>query len=185
MKNQKLTQERVRELLDYDPKTGLLTWTHRVLYRNRKSLKGGRLAGCKSTDGYIALGIDRKLYRAHRVIWLWYYGYLPENQIDHINKNRSDNRLSNLREVSCQCNNRNSGNPCHNTSGVKGVTWKSNPKLWASQIQISGKSKHIGYYKNFDDAVCARLAVEQCIGWANCDSSSPAFQYVQRMLNEK
>jgi len=127
-----LTQERVRELFDYDPETGFLIWKHRILSHGRISTKGGDVATCKGPSGYIYVGIDRKVYRAHRVIWLWWHGYLPENQIDHINKNRSDNKISNLREVSCQCNNGNIFNPRHSTSVVKGVTWKSNPKSWAA-----------------------------------------------------
>lgn len=180
----KLTQELVRELFDYDQETGVLTWKDRVNKGlNVPCQHNGKIAGGIDSEGYIAVGVENKTYRAHRIIWLWWYGYFPKNDIDHVDRVRHHNWLKNLRESSRKFNNQNSVNPRNNTSGVKGVTWKSNPKLWAAQISIDNKSKHIGYFKDFDDAVCARLATEQCLGWANCDSSSPAFQHVQKILN--
>jgi len=88
------------------------------------------------------------------------------------------NWWDNLREATQQCNQRNVGTRSDNTSGVKGVTWHKRDKQWVAQICVNKKNKSIGYYADFDDAVCARLAAEQCVDWAGCDSSSPAYQYV-------
>lgn len=176
--SEKLTQKRVRELLDYDPETGLLTWK----VNRRGSAKAGD--AIKSVDwyGYVRLAIDSRTYPAHRVIWLWYYGYLPENQVDHINRVRADNRLCNLREVSRSCNRRNSCVPRSNTSGVKGV--KAGKHSYRAFITIDSRSVHIKGTKDFTEAVAHRLAAEQCLGYSSCDNQSSAFVYMQNYIKE-
>ena len=174
----KLTQERLKELLHYYPETGEFYW--KVGYRQRKV---GDLAGYFSSRGYIQIGIDRGLYLAHRLAWLYVYGYFPEHGLDHINRCKIDNRIYNLREASQSCNMRNSPIRRCNTSGVKGVCWCKRNSKWHSQIGIDRKVYHLGFYSSFDEAVCARLAAEQCLNWSGCDSSSPAFKYVQKILN--
>lgn len=72
-----------------------------------------------------------------------------------------------------------------NTSGIKGVVWHKRHEKWMARIKVNGKLKYLGYYTDFDDAVCARLSAEQCLDWAGCDSSSPAYKHVQRMLCDK
>ena len=123
------------------------------------------------------------MYLAHRIIWLGSYGYFPENEIDHINGIRNDNRLCNLREVSRQCNQRNKNIGIKKISGVKGVCWdKSKNKSknkWKVQIRINNKTYNIGHFINFDEAVCHRLAVEQCLNWNKCENNSSAYQYVK------
>ncbi len=182
MSKKKLTQKRLKELLHYDPETGVFTWKGFSISQGRISLKSGRIAGYQDTYGYRQIHIRGTLYQEHRLVWLYVYGYTPENSIDHINRNPSDNRVKNLREVSSQCNLRNQGNPKNNTSGVTGVSWQTAGGRWIAQITVMNKNKNIGRYTDFSEAVCARLAGEQCLDWANCDSSSPAFQYVQNML---
>jgi len=145
----------------------------------------GSKAGWKDKVGYIHIRIDGRLYLAHRLIWLREYGYFPEYFLDHINQNPSDNRLKNLREVSPSCNLRNRGNPMNNTSGIKGVHWYKPTGKWKSQINVCCVAVHLGHYKSFDNAVCARLAGEQCVGWEGCDSNSPAYQYVQKNIIKK
>lgn len=181
MKNQKLTQEHVRELFDYDPEAGILIWK----ISSSSRAQAGSCAGSIGKDGYYGVGIHKKRYRLHRIIWLHVYGYLPENDLDHINQIRTDNRIKNLREVSRMCNNRNTGNQKNNTSGVKGVTFWKKRKKWCAVLMINNKTHYLGLYSDFDEAVCARLAGEQCVNWSGCESLSPAFKYVQKMLNEK
>jgi len=176
----KLTQERLKELLHYEPETGIFYWKQ-IQGKNKK--KVGDVAGTP-LNGYITIGIGGTIYLSHRLAWLYIHGYFTENQIDHINRNRADNRICNLREVSRSCNRRNSGNPKNNVSGVKGVCWHKQSNLWRSRITHQGKKYNLGLYVLFDEAVCARLAAEQCLNWSNCDSSSPAYNYVQKMLGE-
>lgn len=167
-----LTQERLRELLDYDPETGVFTW--RV---SRRGAKKGCVAGSLS-HGYIHIRVDEKPYRAHRLAWLYMHGYFPENQIDHINRVRDDNRIINLREVSIQCNARNRGVRSTNTSGVVGVYWYKAIKKWRVQIKADGKNLHLGYYRNLPDAVLSRWNAEVKHEFPNCNSDSSAYQYL-------
>ena len=176
-----LTHERLHEILNYDLETGI--FIRKVSNSNR--IKVGSVAGSIDKDGYLIITIDWKRYKAHRLAWLYIYGYFPEHDIDHINRNPSDNRIKNLREVSRSCNMRNTGNHRDNTSGVKGVRFSEKRKKWMSQIQVNRKCRFLGYYIDFNDAVCARLAGEQCLDWNGCDSSSPAFKYVEKMIMRK
>ena len=174
----KLSQERLRELLDYDSKTGSFVW--KISMKN--NVVKGNIAGAINKLGYRLISIDRKTYRANRLAWFYEYGYFPENGIDHRDRIKHHNWISNLREASAQCNARNTGNKKNNTSGVKGVCWHKEKVKWDARIKINGKNKHLGYYKNLYNAACARLSAEQCVGWEGCDSYSPAFQYVQKNI---
>jgi len=171
-----ITQARVKELFDYR-EDGELILKARTAYNTRK----GDAAGCSSC-GYRRTSVDYRRHMNHRLIWLWHYGYLPENRIDHINRNKSDNRIENLREVSHACNLRNTGNHCTNTSGVKGVRWHKGNKKWAAHITVNGKEIFLGIQPCFLEAACLRLAAEQAVGWEGCDSCSPAFQYVKKHI---
>jgi len=176
-KQESLTQTKLKESLKYDPDTGLLRRKKR-----RGKLKIGEPAGTVRTDRYVLIHIEGEKYYAHRLAWLYVYGYLPENEIDHINRNAADNRLCNLREVSRQCNAKNYGNRKDNTSGIKGVSWNKKERRWTPCIELDGKQHHLGSYKDFDNAVCARLAAEQRLNWSGCDSDSPAYQYVKTVI---
>lgn len=175
-----LTQEKLKRLLDYDPGTGVFTWKEKY---SRKVVVGREAGSIRSDNGYRVIRIDGALYFAHRLAWFWMEGYFPkEIYIDHIDKDPLNNQFSNLRLVSNQCNIRNCGNRLDSSSGVKGVSWHKCNQGWAANITVNGKLKFLGVYKDFADAVCARLAGEQCLNWEGCDSSSPAYQYVQKML---
>jgi len=173
---EKLTQEKLKELLSYDPQTGIFRYRYKLRSKNRISGRSNKITGCKNR-GRITICINYKNYFAHRLAWLYHHGYLPENGIDHINRNPSDNRIKNLREVSQSCNMRNCGNPKDNKSGVKGVCFDSNENKWCAYITSNKKHKKIGRYNNKDEAVLARLAAEQCLNWQDCDNSSPAKKY--------
>ena len=92
----KLTQKKVKQYLNYDPLTGEFTWIV-----HRRCLKAGSVAGCLYR-GYTSIRISGKQYYAHRLAWLYVYGYFPEHQIDHIDRNPSNNRINNLRHASSQ-----------------------------------------------------------------------------------
>lgn len=173
-----LTQERLKELLNYDPKTGMFTWECSV-----GCAKKDDSAGNTGNHGYIRIRLDGVEYLAHRLVFLYTLGYLPEHGVDHINRVKTDNFFKNLREVSQTCNMRNTGNPINNNSGIKGVTLCRKSRKWKSQIFIKYKCITLGRVEDFTEAVCLRLAAEQAEDWDGCDDSSPAFQYVQSYLN--
>lgn len=129
--------------------------------------------------------IDYKNYSAHRLAWLYIHGYLPENQIDHINRQKIDNRICNLREVSSQCNTRNTGNRIDNKSGVKGICFDESRGNWIVYIEVNQKRTYLGRINDFDESVCLRLCAEQCLGWSGCDSNSPAYQYVKKNIQRR
>ena len=181
MKKEELTYERLKELLHYDPLTG--DFTNKIT-RGTWAVEGGT-AGHRRKNGYIEIRISGKAHLAHRLAWLYMEGFFPKNiGVDHIDRNPSNNRWNNLRLVSQQCNLRNCGLRKDNNSGVKGVYWDGRRKKWQAEINLSGKHRHLGRYEDFDDAVLARLAGEQALSWEGCDSSSPAYKYVQRLLKE-
>jgi hypothetical protein len=179
-KSKKLTQAKLKELFHYDPETGIFRWKI-----NTEKYQIGEIAGYIGSHGYLVIGFNKKQYLNHRLAWLYVHGYFPENDLDHTDKNPLNNKINNLREVSRSCNMRNTGNKKNNTSGIKGVSWDKRGKQWEVKIWINKKGKYLGYYKNFDDAVCARLAGEQCLNWEGCDTCSPAYQYVQKMLKRR
>jgi hypothetical protein len=176
MKN-KLTQKRLKEILRYYPGSGIFRWRTTGIGRRKN-----KIAGCKRHDGYIRITIDGKRHYAHQLAFLYVHGYFPENDIDHIDGNPGNNKIKNLREVSHQCNIRNTGNPINNTSGVKGVSWHKPANKWMAYIVVNGKLKHLGYYKNFDDAAKARYKAEKKLNWKGCDSSSPAYRHLKKTI---
>jgi len=166
----RVTYERVRELFYYNGKD--LVWK-----ASRKGVMRGTSAGGVTSSGYKYIGIDRTQYLAHRLIWLFHYGYFPEHQIDHINRDRLDNRIGNLREVSCLCNLKNRGPQKCNITGIKGVVFSERDKRYYARIGVNRKGCYLGSFKNLIDAVLVRYAAEQCLGWESCDSMSTAHEY--------
>ena len=172
-----LTQEEVRQLLDYDPETGELRW--REWKQGRKM---GKAVGMSvGSAGYRQIRINGKGYLTHRLIWLWRYGYFPENEIDHIDRDKRNNRLSNLREVSNSCNQRNSETRTDNKSGVKGVCWANRKSKWLASMKVNNEWRYLGLHTEFTEAVAHRLAAEQCLDWEGCDNNSSAYQYMKRV----
>lgn len=167
-----ITYSELRNTFDY--RDGKLFWKVR-----RSKINVGDIAGCLNRDGYWQIKVNYELYKRSRLIWLYHHGYMSENNIDHINRIRDDDRIENLREVNSQCNLRNTGNFKHNISGVKGVSWSNEKSRWHSQIMVNRKSNHLGYFDDFNDAVLIRFAAEQCLGWNGCDSNSPAYLYAK------
>jgi hypothetical protein len=139
-----LTAIRLRELLLYYHDTGI--FTRRICLRgNRK----GSIAGSLTHEGYIAICVDYKKHPAHRLAWLCATGQWPAGDIDHINGNRSDNRLANLRDVARSVNLQNQRKATgRNASGLLGVSLHKETGKWAARIQVLGKQKHLGYFNS-------------------------------------
>ena len=168
------TPETLRKLLSYDPDTGLLTWKRRPIdmFATERAGKSwnARLCGkpafkTSNNDGYNQGGIFGKNYLTHRVVYAIHHGAWPVNQIDHISGDRSDNRIANLRDVTSAENQRNMQRPSNNTSGHIGVSWKGDRCKWRAKIGVYGKSRHIGYFTDINDAIAARAAAEVEYGY--------------------
>lgn len=136
---------------------GNLYW---LVTRNNR-VQAGSLAGTISDEGYVKVMIRKKAYHAHRIIWEMHYGKIPEGmEVDHINHDRTDNRIENLRLVTKQVNMKNKSSYSNNKSGVTGVSWHSKKKKWVAQIQCNKKKMMLYEGDNFDDAVKARNEAE-------------------------
>jgi hypothetical protein len=146
-----LTQARLKEVLSYNENTGILAWKV-----DKRSVKKGTIAGSiTNSDGYVHVGIDGKLYQGHRLAWLYTYGAFPTKVIDHINHNRTDNRINNLRDVSVAENNKNR----RSYGGIVGyrnfgIRWVENNKKYRVHIYIDNVQKHLGYFKDFFEGCC-------------------------------
>lgn len=140
----------IEENLCYTAETGELTWLHD---RANGKVKFGSVAGSKTRVGYLQVRIFGKYYKIHRLVWLIETGNWPNEQIDHINRVKSDNRFGNLRDATNYENCLNRGRV--SKSGVVGVTWDKVNKMWLSQTYIDGKAKNLGRYKTVEDASSA------------------------------
>lgn len=151
-----LTQSRLKQLLHYDPDTGVFTW---LANRGRKAKTGG-MAGSINTCGHRQIKIGGRAYMAHRLAWLYVHGAWPKDQTDHINGVRDDNRIANLREATQSENNQNVAMYSNNTSGFIGVSWFPATMKWKAQIKVNGGVKHIGYFDMPEAAHAAYLAAK-------------------------
>lgn len=176
MSHPKLTQERLKKLLHYEPSTGVFTW----IVAPANQINVGDRAGCLNGHGYRHICIDRKHYKASRLAWLYIEGYSPEFDVDHQNRIRDDDRWCNLRHVSRQCNTRNCGMRKNNSSGVTGVSWYKRASKWRAQIRVNRKSLHLGSFESKTEAVEARWNAEKKYGFPNCNSSSSAYLYLKK-----
>ena len=146
-----LTQAELRRRLDYDPETGVFTWTE-----SRGSVRKGVIAGAKPrSDGYLLIRVYGNLYLAHRLAWLYMTGTWPENDIDHINCVRDDNRFINLRGATRTQNLRNSKPQKGGTSRFKGVYFDARRCKWVSGIQVNKKQIFLGYFDVEKEAAAA------------------------------
>lgn len=157
--------EELRRFLIYDPETGLFLWK----FRNHKqfdSRLGGKPAFVTSINGYRAATLPSfGRAMAHRVAFKMVHGRDPIGEVDHINGNRSDNRIANLREVSSSENKRNAARPRHNTSGITGVSYRRDKRKWRAFICLANDTKHLGYFSTKEGAIAARKSAEAANGF--------------------
>ncbi len=146
--------ENIGEYFKYDPCTGSLTWKIKTIRRDV-----GEVAGNISKNGYRQVGFNKKRFKCHRICYFIYYKKQPLI-IDHINGDRSDNRIKNLRSCTNAQNIMNTGLRSHNTSGVTGVSLNKKLNKWVATIQLNRKEIHIGIFKDKKDAIKARKKAE-------------------------
>ncbi len=173
----KLTQEELKKNLNYNPGTGIFKWK----VANNGRIKIGNIAGYKNNDGYIQIKVNKKIYYAQRLAWLYMEGYFPENTMDHIDRNPSNNKWDNLRHVSKTCDVRSRKKFKNNKSGIVGVYLDEKTNKWKVQITNNKKQIYLGIFKEdeFDDAVKVRWKAEVKYNWSNCKSDSSAYNYLK------
>ena len=165
----------LQELLSYDPDTGFLVWrprarswfTHDRAWGSWNAKYAGKLAlNTTNSKGYLVGAVLGHSVYAHRVVWAYCHGVWPTHQIDHVNRDKTDNRLANLREATNTENQQNMGprrDAC--ASGVVGVYWHGKSGRWSPRVGVNGRSIYLGLFDNFNEAVAARKAAERRYGF--------------------
>lgn len=171
-KRSDITAEYARQLLNYDPETGILTWKARTpdmfedglrakewRCRNWNAKFAGKRAGC-ICNGYQRIRVNDVLYVGHRLAWLITYGAWPDDELDHRNGTADGDSLINLRPATRQQNCQNLRLRSDNKSGHMGVSWNKSSSKWGARIKISGKYLHLGLFDEVTDAANAYLAAK-------------------------
>jgi len=145
------TLEQLQQYLSYNPDTGVFTWK-----RSTRGRRAGDIAGTNH-NGYLVIYLEGKRYALHRVAWLFITGAWPQQEIDHINGIRNDNRASNLRDVSHAENLQGARTLSpRNKTGHTGVSWSKQKNCYTATIMRNGKAKFLGCFDKLEDAVAAR-----------------------------
>ena len=157
MQNDYIIIENAAQLFTYDPETGRISWK----ISGRRRTVGGQ-AGAVRGSGYRQIRLKQGVLCEHRVAWFLYYSVLPECQIDHINRDKADNRIKNLRlALKNEADNmQNLGLRKDNSTGISGVRWHKTSKKWEARILVAKKYVYLGVFSNLFDAACARKAAE-------------------------
>lgn len=156
MKRNLPPQQRLREIFQYDANDGSFRW----LKKKPMGPHRGGVAGSRNSSGYYLLTVDGERHYAHRIAWRWFYGDDPATFIDHINGDKGDNRISNLRLCTMSENMRNAKKRKTNTSGVIGVWFDRRSGKWQAEILVNYKKTYIGSFSDLGDAASARREAE-------------------------
>ena len=142
MSNPNLTAARLRELINYEPEAGIFKWRKIAAARSQRG--PGTILNC----GYLQISIDGVKYQGHRLAWLHFYGQWPMNVVDHINGDKLDNRIANLRDVTTAVNLQNiHGASSRNACGYTGVSFHKRENAWSASLMVDGKVKRLGFHK--------------------------------------
>lgn len=171
----------LRKLIEYNSETGKAIWLPRTpdMFTPKGQLKpeslcrsfNSRVSGSPALDcldkksGYLCGNVFGRRFQAHRAFWAIQYGEWPAGDIDHINGNRTDNRICNLRDVTHMENLRNSSIGVRNKSGVLGVYWGKDRNMWRAEISVDGERIKLGSFETLEDAVDARKEAEKFYGF--------------------
>jgi len=150
-----ISQGELRNQIEYDGETGLWRWRDATARVNRKA---GWFAGAPIANGYMTLRVDGVTYYSHRLAWLWVYGYMPES-LDHKNRDKTDNRIDNLRESSKSTNVINSKTRIDSSSGYAGISMHNNGR-WHAYINKDGV-RYSKYFKTKEEAIAWRQAKQE------------------------
>lgn len=152
-----LTQQTLKEYLHYNPNTGIFVRI-KDPYRNPNAI--GNIAGGLTNNGYIDIRIKGKKYPAHHLAWMYMYGDFSQKHTDHINHDKTDNRISNLREVSILENTQNRSKRKDNKSGFTGIIWKAERNKWFTYITVNKKKLYLGIFTELENAIAVRKQAE-------------------------
>lgn len=150
MEIQRLLTDELRQVLEYNPRTGEFFWLV-----SKGAVRAGEAAGSIYANGYRYIQVDGLDYRAGRLAWFFVTGEDPVDFVDHKDGCRDNNRFCNLRKATNSQNQANTGPKSTNTSGFKGVSWQPSRCKWIAMITIDGKAKNLGRFANIEDAVSA------------------------------
>ena len=145
-----ITQQQLQQTLNYNPDTGIFTWAN-----DSKRVKAGTKAGTITNQGYVRIKILDKVYMAHRLAWLYVYGVMPSEQIDHINHDKANNRIENLREATNQQNQFNKPKSKYSKSNYKGISFHKKSNKWLAQININKVNTYLGIFDTEEEAALA------------------------------
>ena len=155
-----LTQPRLKELLYYNPDTGIFSWKISPAYH----IKIGAIAGTRCS-GYIRIRVDKKNYKAHRLAFLYMDGKWPQGQVDHGDHIRHNNKWGNLCSGTHQENQKNASMRKDNTSGITGVHWCKRDKRWTAKIRNNTILNNLGSFTDKFEAICARMSANNKYGY--------------------
>jgi len=145
-----ITQQQLKQTLNYNPDIGIFTWAN-----DRRCVKAGTKAGTITNQGYVRIKILDKVYMEHRLAWLYVYGVMPSEQIDHINHDKADNRIENLREATNQQNQFNKPKSKYSKSNYKGISFHKKSNKWLAQININKVNTYLGIFDTEEEAALA------------------------------
>jgi hypothetical protein len=145
-----LNLARLKDVLSYDPDTGSFTWR----ITKGRAATGARAGSADHINGYRILSVFGRAYPEHRLAWLYVHGTLPSGDLDHINGDRADNRIANLRQATRSQTNMNA-KARRSRSGLKGACWNAQAQRWAGRIKLDGKQKHLGSFATAQEAHAA------------------------------
>ncbi len=165
-----LTVERLREVLDYDPETGVFIWKFRPETSKVWNVRfAGKQAGTihrSRSNSYRCIRLAGVTYKAHRLAWLYVNGVFPPNQIDHRDGDGLNNPVANLREAPGGINHTNAAIPRNNSSGVCGVHWSEDGRKWVAMVRKDRKKYRIGLFTNLADAEASVIAKRAELGFS-------------------